>query len=66
MLAEADEVFERIRGANLAILTDLLELTLASEAPLCMTFRRALIYQIKAMSHCFGVRPEGGGPRPQG
>lgn len=56
--AQADEVFERICAANLAMLTDLLMAMQASELPAVQALRQSVLYQLKAMSHCHGIRAD--------
>lgn len=51
-----DEAFDRIRNANLTTLCDLLELADGTTA--CASFRRSVLCQIRALSHCHGVRTD--------
>lgn len=53
----ADEVFERIRSANIGTLCDLLDLAEGAES--CGPLRRAIVCQLRALSHCHGVRADG-------
>ena len=52
-----DEAFERIRSANLEALCDLLELAEGAEG--CGPLRRAILCQLRALAHCYGVRHDG-------
>lgn len=54
---EADEVFERIRSANQQALCGLMELADGANTPIVREFRSAVLCQLKALSYCFGVRP---------
>ncbi len=54
----ADEIFDRIRNANQLALCNLLELAEGVDTPIGKAFRQAILYQMKAMTHCFGVRPD--------
>jgi hypothetical protein len=56
--AQVDELFDRIRHANQQILCDLLELADGADTPIAREFRRALLFQLRALSHSHGVRPE--------
>jgi hypothetical protein len=56
--AQADEVFERICAANLAMLTDLLMALQESDLPAVHALRQSVFYQLKAMSQCHGVRAD--------
>jgi hypothetical protein len=53
---QVDELFDRIRNANQQILCDLLELADGADTPIAREFRRAVLFQLKALSYCFGVR----------
>lgn len=53
-----DEEFERIRQVNQLELCRLLELAEGVDTPIVREFRQALIYQLKALSHCYGVRED--------
>lgn len=55
-VALADEVFDRLRSANQFELCRLLELAEGVDTPVAREFRQALINQLKALSHCYGVR----------
>ena len=50
-----DEAFDRIRGANMSALCDLLELSEGNAD--CASLRRAIVCQLQAIAQCFGVRP---------
>lgn len=54
---QVDEVFDRIRHANQQILCDLLELADGAVTPIAREFRRAVLFQLRALSHSHGVRP---------
>lgn len=54
----ADELFDRLRNANQLELCKLLELADGVNTPIGREFRQAVLYQLKAMTHCFGVRPD--------
>lgn len=56
--AVADELFERIRAFNQFELCNMLVLLDGIDDPLANEFRRALIFQLRAHSHCFGVRAD--------
>ncbi len=53
----ADEVFERIRSVNQRELCNLLELSESLDTPVGREFRRAVIFQLKSLSYCYGCRP---------
>ena len=53
-----DELFERIRNANLVELLNLLELSEGVNTPIGIEFRRALLFQLRALTHCYGVRTD--------
>jgi len=55
---QVDEVFDRIRNANQQLLCDLLELADGADTPIAGEFRRAVRFQLKALSHCYGVRED--------
>lgn len=57
-VAQADEAFERICAVNLQLLTDLLLVSEAMEMPAVGTLRQSVLYQLKAISHCHGVRED--------
>lgn len=57
-VTEADELFDRIRNANILELCHLLELADGVENEIGKEFRRAVLFQIRALSHCFGLRPD--------
>jgi hypothetical protein len=61
-VAVADEIFDRVRGTNILVLAELLELADGADGPVGREFRRALLFQLKALSYCFGVRPDGATP----
>lgn len=56
--AQVDELFDRIRHANQQTLCDLLELAEGADTPIAREFRRSMRFQLKALSHSFGVRPD--------
>jgi hypothetical protein len=53
---KVDEIFDRIRNANLLALCDLMELTEGVDSAICKELRKAILFQIRALSHCYGVR----------
>lgn len=53
---KTDELFDRVRNANIVALTDLLETTDGSDQDFVKEFRRALRFQLKALAYCYGVR----------
>jgi len=60
-----DELFERFRNANLSELCNLLELCEGVNTPIGSELRRALLLQLRALTHCFGVRTDLVGAAPQ-
>lgn len=54
----ADELFDRFRSANELALYELLELADGVDTPIGKEFRLACLYQLRAMAHCHGVRPD--------
>lgn len=54
--AMADEIFDRLRNANLLELCNLLELADGDDNSITKEFRNAVLYQLKAMTHCYGIR----------
>lgn len=56
--ALADEIFDRLRNANQLELCNLLELADGDDTSITKEFRKAVVYQLKAMTHCYGVRAD--------
>jgi len=52
-----DEAFDLIRNANQTAMLDLLELLEGVDTPVAQEFRKALMFQLRALTYCFGVRP---------
>lgn len=53
-----DEIFDRIRNVNQVELCRLLELANEVDTTIGKTFRQAIIYQLNALTYCYGVRSE--------
>lgn len=51
-----DETFDRIRNVNQLELCNLLELSEGVDTPVVREFRRAVIFQLRALSYCHGAR----------
>jgi hypothetical protein len=59
MPAEAtDELFDRIRNANIVALCDLLEAAEEAQGEVGRGLRQAARLQLRTLSHCHGVRPD--------
>jgi len=56
--AEVDEIFDRVRSTNILVLTELLELADGVTSPMGREFRQAIRCQLRALSHCYGVRQD--------
>lgn len=54
--AQSDELFDRIRNANQQILCEMLELADGADTPIAHEFRRAILFQLGALAHSYGVR----------
>ena len=51
-----DEAFDLIRNANQTAMLDLLELLEGVDTPVAQEFRKALMFQLRALTYCFGAR----------
>lgn len=54
----ADEIFDRLRNGNQLELCNLLELADGVDTAIVKEFRKAVVYQLKTMTHCYGVRAD--------
>ena len=56
--AVVDEIFDRVRSTNILVLTELLGLADGVDSPVGREFRKAIRCQLRALSHCYGVRQD--------
>jgi hypothetical protein len=55
-VAAVDELFDRIRNANQLEMCNLLDLADGVDSDVCKELRRAVLFQMRALTHSYGVR----------